>query len=289
MIDTLRGTAAFAFIVLNTLVWCLPIYSLGLIRPLLPPAAARALGTWMVGALGGWVFCARGMIAALGVVRVDSEVSTAGDGADATKLRRDGWYLMVCNHQSWADILVLVTTFYGRLPQFRFFTKRELIWVPFIGIALRLLGFPFVRRYGREQLQANPALGEIDRRATLDACVGFRERPTTVLSFLEGTRFTSAKREAQRSPFEALLKPKIGGFALVLDGLADRLDAVVDVTIIYPSGAPSFWGFLCGRCPTARLHVRALTPPAADRDAIRDWVDRLWREKDQRLADRPSA
>ena len=177
-----------------------------------------------------------------------------------------------------------MTTLYGRIPQFKFFTKRELIWVPFIGPAMWFLEFPYVRRYRRDQLEANPALRERDRQATLDACVGFRQRPTSVLVFLEGTRFTVAKRDAQGSRYRHLLNPKTGGFWIVLENLGDQLEAVVDVTIRYPGVAPGFWDFLCGRSPDVEIDIHALPLPEVDRDAVNAWINQLWAAKDARLA-----
>ena len=278
MISTLRGAAALGFLVLNTMFWFVPILLLGTVRRLSPAPVKRVCGNGLAASLSGWVACAAAMASALRVVRLRQEFAP-----DSPALRSDAWYLLVCNHQSWADILVLVFAFRRRTPPFKFFTKRALIWLPLIGIALWLLDFPYVRRYGSERLRANPALREEDRRAVRDVCAVIRERPTSVLNFLEGTRFTEAKRRAQGSPYQALLKPKVGGLLLVRDGLAERLRAVVDTTIHYPGGAPGFWDFLCGRRPVCDVHVRVLPTPEGDRDALRDWVDALWAEKDERL------
>ncbi len=280
----LRGVAALGFLVLNTMFWFVPILLLGTIRRLSPTPLRRVCGAGLAASLSGWVACAAAMAATLKVVRVRLEFAP-----ESPPLRPDAWYLIVCNHQSWADILVLVFAFRGRTPPFKFFTKRALIWLPLIGVALWLLDFPYVRRHGSERLRANPALREQDERTVREVCAVIRERPTSVLNFLEGTRFTPAKRQAQDSPFQTLLKPKVGGLMLVRDGLADRLQAVVDATIHYPGGAPGFWDFLCGRCPENVVHVRALPPPEGDRDALREWVDALWAEKDARLQAAASA
>lgn len=280
MVEPIRGTLAFAFIAASSVFWCTLIFCLGLVRPFFPKERRIPLGTAMMQAMAGWVRCAGWMLGVLHVTRIHE---TNNEHSASRKLRPDGWYLVVSNHQTWADILVLVVTLYGRIPQFKFFTKRELIWVPFIGPAMWFLEFPYVRRYSREQLEANPALRELDRRATLDACVGFGQRPTSVLVFLEGTRFTPAKRDAQGSPYRSLLKPRTGGFGMVLQNMPDRLEAVVDVTIRYPGGAPPFWDFLCGRSPDVEIDIRALPLPPDDRDAINVWVNRLWEEKDARL------
>ena len=235
----------------------------------------------MFRALNGWVGCARWMVRALGVVRIDTELAVV----DTYPWRRDGWYVVVSNHQSWADILVLVIALYGRIPPFKFFTKQQLIWVPLLGVALWLLDYPLVRRYGRERLQRDPGLGERDRRATRNACASFRERPTSVLIFLEGTRFTTAKRDAQQSPYRALLKPKSGGLGMVVEELGEQLDAIVDATISYPGAPPGFWDFLCGRSAVVRFRTRSLSPPDAEHDALRRWTDKLWRDKDALLAE----
>ena len=279
MVEAIRGTAAMAFLAVNTLLWCLPIYALGALKLVMPNAGKVVLGNGMFLALDAWIRCARWMVFALGVTRIDSAI----DDADASRWRRDGWFIVVSNHQTWADILVLVVALCDRLPAFKFFTKRELIWVPLLGIALWFLDYPLVRRYGRARLEQDPALGERERRATRKACDLLGERPTSVLIFLEGTRFTLAKRDAQQSPYQSLLRPKAGGVRMVLETLDGQLDAIVDVTITYAGSPPDFWDFLCGRCPAVRLRVRTVEPPDAEGDAVRLWADALWQEKDRRL------
>ena len=275
VVDSIRGTLAFAFIIVNSVLWCSLIFCLGLARLFVPRRGKHriALGSAMVRAMDGWVVCARWMLRFLRICGVDQGDETGG-------LRRDGWYVVVSNHQTWADILVLVVALYGRIPQFKFFTKRELIWLPFLGLAMWFLEFPYVHRYSRERLEADPALRERDREATLRACKVFRDRPTSVLIFLEGTRFTAAKRDAQESPYQNLLTPKTGGLGLVLENIGDLLDGVVDVTIRYAGDAPGMWDFCCGRGPRVDVVIRPLAPPSAEPEAVRAWVDDLWKEKD---------
>ena len=283
--DVLRGSAAFAFIALNTVFWCLLVYLLAIIRTLLPGGFRIGVGTVMFRMVDGWVCCVHWMAARLRLAHLEVEIA---DGPATLDWRRDGWYLVVSNHQSWADILVLVFALNGRIPQFKFFTKRQLIWVPFIGVALWLLGFPMVRRYSRERRQADPALRERDRQVTRKACADFRARPTSVLNFAEGTRFTAAKRAALQSPYRNLLQPRAGGFSIVLEHLGDKLDAVVDITIVYDTPtAPGFWDFLCGRCTRVCLRAQALAPPAEAN--AREWLQNLWAEKDAYLSSAPSS
>ena len=278
-IGTLRGTVALAFIAVSTVFWSLGVYLLALVRPLFPVPGRVAIGTAMVRAVDGWVLGVRTMARCLGMVRIDVDLPPGLD--------RDGWYLVICNHRSWADILVLTFAFQGHIPQFKFLTKREIVWVPFIGLALLLLGFPMLRRYSRRRLAAQPALRERDRAAMRRACAGFRERPTSVLAFAEGTRFTLAKRDREGGPYRHLLQPRSGGAATTLGELGDCLSGIVDATIFYPGPAPTFWGFLSGRCSSVRL-CAALLPPTdpdgADREAVAAWLRARWQRKDELLA-----
>ena len=283
---TLRGGIAMTFIALHTTLLCVPLYVMGCVRLALPGGRMRAgLGGFMDRIIDGWVASNCLLVRVLRLTVIDARFGDAGG------LVRNGWYLVVSNHQSWVDIIVLQNTLLGRIPPLKFFTKRELIWVPLVGVAMWFLGFPYVRRYGRERLAQNPELREHDRNATLKACRRFLECPTSVLSFLEGTRFTDAKRAAQASPYRYLLKPRPTGLSYVATALGDRATALVDVTIHYPDGVPGFWDFLCGRCPRIDVTVDTLAVPESltnnsgdRREILNLWVDELWQAKDRRIA-----
>ena len=284
--DNLRGGISMAWIALHTTLLCVPLYVMGCVRLAMPAGKARiAVGGHMDRIIDGWVACNCLLVRALQLTDIEARF---GDGCGA--LRRDGWYLVVSNHQSWVDIIVLQNTFLGRIPPIKFFTKRELIWAPLVGVAMWFLGFPYVRRYGRERLAQHPELREHDRDATRNACRGFLERPTSVLSFLEGTRFTEAKHAAQESPYRHLLKPRPTGLSYVATALGDQATALVDVTIQYPDEVPGFWEFLCGRCPRIDVTVDTLPVPEAlthaegEREILNRWADELWRAKDRRVA-----
>ena len=287
----LRGLASLMFIVLNTLLWCVPLYLMGLVHLLFRGRLRHAVGQRMDAIVQAWVAGNRLIFQALRVTRVKAEWDNDCD------LSRRCWYLVLSNHQSWADILILQNTLLGRIPMLKFFAKRELIWVPVAGIAMWLLGFPYVRRLSPEQLAADPSLTELDRRSTLDACARFRDHPGTVLSFLEGSRFSAAKRAAQAGRFEHLLNPKLGGVSYVVDALKDKIHKVLDVTIVYRGTVPSFWQLLQGRCPHVDVLVRCLELPSAVteardaaevRERLRPWIESLWQDKDLRLGRSPS-
>ncbi len=229
-----------------------------------------------------WVGVNRVLLRVLRITRitVDWEVQEP--------LSTDRWYLVISNHQGWSDILVLQDLFLGRIPPLKFFVKRQLLWVPFIGVAMWLLDFPYVYRFSREALAANPELRNKDQESVASACERFKLRPTAALNFVEGTRFTTTKHTAQQSPFRHLLVPKTGGVAAVLGSLGDRIHQVLDVTIVYPTGVPSFWDFLCGRAERIFVHVALIAAPtieAEQRSAARDWVDDVWIRKDHRISE----
>ena len=130
-----------------------------------------------------------------------------------------------------------------------------------------------------------------DQATTRKACEKFALIPTSVMNFLEGTRFTPAKHLRQQSPYQHLLKPKAGGMALALNAMGDKFQAILDVTIVYPDGAPDFWQVLTGRLKRIIVRVRALPLPqhlvqgdyAGDptvREAYQQWVQQMWLEKD---------
>lgn len=210
-------------------------------------------------------------------------------------LRKDRSYLIISNHQSWVDIPALVQTFNRRSPYFKFFLKKELIWVPFLGLAFWALDYPFMKRYSKATLEKRPELKGIDLEITRRACEKFRDQPVTVVNYLEGTRFTPAKHAQQQSPYHHLLKPKAGGIAFVLASLGKQLDAILDVTILYPEGKPpGFWALLSGQVKRVIVDIRTLPlePSLCEgdyqsdpvfREQVQQWVGALWAEKDRRI------
>jgi 1-acyl-sn-glycerol-3-phosphate acyltransferase len=206
-------------------------------------------------------------------------------------LSPERWYLVVSNHQSWVDILLLQTYLLDDIPALKFFTKSQLIWLPFIGQAMYVLGFPYVKRVNREQIKNNPELRNADRENVLNACERFKNHPTSILNFAEGTRRTDEKHQRQGSQFKHLLKPKIGGITYILQGMDAHLDGLVDVTIVYPDEVPTFWDLLQGKCGRVIFDIRyrTLEPLGAEGDEVRfkstvaQWVNSVWAEKDARI------
>ena len=210
---------------------------------------------------------------------------------DNLDLNLQGRYLMMCNHQSWVD--TTVNQYFGltRMPLTRFFTKWELIFIPFVGQAFKILGFPMMKRHSKEQIAKNPALKDRDMEEARKSCEQLLSQPFTLLNYLEGTRFTAEKHAQQKSPYKHLLKPKAGGLALALNILGKKIDALVDMTIIYPNGAPGYGEFWLGDVPQIAVNLRKIDIPdwvyggnyeddLDYRARFQQWVDDVWQEKD---------
>ncbi|OTG81098.1 acyltransferase [Acinetobacter sp. ANC 4648] len=211
---------------------------------------------------------------------------------DDLDLNMQGRYLMTCNHQSWVDTTVNQYVGLTRMPLTRFFTKWELIFIPFVGQAFKILGFPMMKRHTKAQIEKNPELKSKDMDEARKACEQLLSQPFTLLNYLEGTRFSPEKHAQQNSPYTNLLKPKAGGLALALNILGDQIDALVDMTIVYPDGAPGYADFWLGEVSRIAVNLRKIQIPewvyggnyeedAEYRERFQHWVDELWTEKDQ--------
>ncbi|MGV8057698.1 MAG: acyltransferase [Smithellaceae bacterium] len=216
------------------------------------------------------------------------------DVQGVTGLNYHGWYLVSSNHQSWVDIFVMQHILNRRIPLMKFFLKQELIWVPVMGLAWWALDFPFLHRHSAEYLKKHPEQKGKDLETTRKACAKFTHVPTSIMNFLEGTRFSQAKHVRQQSPYRHLLKPKAGGIALALDTLGDKFHSLLNLTIIYPDGVPTFWEFLCGKVKRVIVRIGQVEVPQhllhgdyegdeTYRAAFQQWVQQLWQEKDLQI------
>ena len=280
----------FAFLVIaaNTVLHALPLLALGLVKALLPWKPARVrLSHVLVRLAESWI--------AVNSVLIDRFTATRIHVEGVEGLRYAGWYLVLSNHQSWVDIPVLQYVFNRRIPFLKFFLKRQLIWVPVLGLAWWALDFPFMRRHSQAEVARRPELRGQDLAATRRACEQFKTIPVSVMNFVEGTRFTLAKQASQGTPFAHLLKPKAGGVAFVLGAMGEALQSVLDVDIVYPAGRPSLADFMSGRLREVRVRVRELPVPqelvggdyegdGEFRARFQAWINALWQAKDARIA-----
>ncbi|MDG9817864.1 acyltransferase [Pseudomonas putida] len=283
----LTGILTTTLLLLNTLVLICPLLVFALLKLVLP-GRGRDYASWAVMWVAEtWSEIDKAIFALC--------IPTKWDIRGVENLRKDTSYLAVSNHQTWVDIPALIESLNRRTPFFKFFLKKELIWVPLLGLAWWGLDYPFMKRYSKAFLEKHPELKGKDLEITKAACELFKRQPVTVVNYLEGTRFTEAKRQEQQSPYRYLLKPKAGGVAFVLAALGEQLDALLDVTIVYPGNqAPGFWALLNGSISRViiDIQVRELDPAlwAGDyendpefRQTVQAWVNQLWSAKDQRI------
>lgn len=280
----LVGVIASLLLALNIVTCAVFLFSFSLIKFLIPVAAIRVqLNKVLVFLAEHWIY---GNNAWMALTQ-----RTQWDVRGLERLNYRNWYLVNSNHQSWVDIFVLQRWLTGRIPLLKFFLKQELIWVPIMGLAWWALDFPFMRRHSEEYLKKHPEMRGKDLETTRAACEKFAQIPTSVMNFLEGTRFTPGKHQRQQSPFSNLLKPKAGGIALALNAMGDKFDRFLNITIVYPDAIPTFWEFLCGKVKRVIVHIEQLPIPqefirgdyAQDpqfRANFQLWVQQLWQEKD---------
>jgi 1-acyl-sn-glycerol-3-phosphate acyltransferase len=285
--STLKGVITLALMALNVIFWVPILMVVALARLLLPlPAWHKLTGAAMVWLAEAWIRCNGLIFRLMGALRLTVE---GLEGLDPRS-----WYLVLSNHRSWVDILVLQQAFNGRIPFLKFFLKQELIWVPFLGLAWWALDFPFMKRHSATYLQKHPEARGEDLDATRKACERFALLPTSVMNFVEGTRYTAGKHKASKSPYRHLLRPRPGGVAFVLSAMGSSLHSVLDVTIAYREASPTLWDLCCGRLGPVRMHVlrrpvEAWTTvgdygeDAAFRARFKKWLADLWLEKDARL------
>ena len=283
----LTGILVTTLLLLNTVVMIVPLLVFALLKLVLPDRHRHHASRAVMWIAESWAEVDKLIFALC--------IPTRWDIRGVDNLRKDTSYLAVSNHQSWVDIPALIESLNRRTPFFKFFLKKELIWVPLLGLAWWGLDYPFMKRYSKAFLEKNPHLKGQDLAITKAACELFKRQPVTVVNYLEGTRFTEAKQRGQQSPFRHLLKPKAGGVAFVLAALGEQLDALLDVTIVYPGDkAPGFWDLLNGSIPRViiDIQVRELEPAlwAGDyesdpefRQRVQGWVNQLWHEKDERI------
>jgi 1-acyl-sn-glycerol-3-phosphate acyltransferase len=282
-----RGLIALLLLSLNTIFWGTLIVFGGVVKFFLGGRVRRFV-TLMLARWGDhWTAVNDRIMDAL--LPVEWDVEGVGD------LDPGGHYLIVSNHLSWVDILVLFRAFHGHTALIRFFVKQSVIWMPVVGQACAAVDMPFMKRYTQEYLERHPEKRGKDLEATRRVCQRFREIPVAILIFLEGTRLTPEKHAAQGRPYRHLLRPRIGALSYVLASMGDQLSDILDVTLAYPGiDEITFWRFLIGGVPRVVVRVRRLamppqflapgiTEPGPARERFKEEIRRMWEEKDELL------
>lgn len=283
----LYGITALCILIVTTILGFIPILFLGLLK-LIPIKSWQDRCTRAVDSVAT-IWCASNNLFVNNVLNIDWAIS----GLET--LSPQQWYLVIANHQSWLDIVILQRLFNRKIPVLKFFIKDQLKWIPFLGFAWWAMGCPFMKRYSKAYLAKKPHKKGKDLSATLKAIDAFKRTPASVMSFIEGTRFTKEKKSLQNSPHQYLLKPKAGGISFVLSSMGEQLASVLDVTIVYPQEQHSLWDFLCKRIDSVKINIRQLDIPTEftslklidDEQTqlnFKEWLNQKWTEKDQLIA-----
>ncbi len=284
----IKGILSLLLYVINTVLLTIPLIILSAFKFLIPVHSVVVfLDRLLIGIATTWIeinslntklFC-----------KIEWEVT------GLEKLKQKEWYLVISNHQSWVDIVALQTVLNRKIPMLKFFLKKELIWVPFLGLAWWALDFPFMKRYSKAELQKKPHLKGKDLESTKKACEKFKHTPVSIINFVEGTRFTPDKKKKQDNAFTHLLTPKAGGIAFVLGAMGDHINKIIDITIVYPGQIPSFFTFIAGQVDkiTIRMEVIDVKDELKgdyfnnpdDRALFFAWLNDLWEKKDQTISE----
>ena len=269
----LKAAISLSVITLSLAIWCIPLVVLALVKWLIPGLAPQVDSAmdgiyriavaindrWLLGVLG---------------IRFDGPV---------VDLPRDANVLVLANHTSWADILIIQSVVVGRGPILKFLTKRELIYIPIFGIIFWAFDFPSLRRSASAG-GVGPDRRKRDADTLRDVSLSLIHRPAALMNFAEGTRFSEAKRDQQGSRYTHLLEPRVGGLSALLDALEGHLDRVLDLTLVYP-GSPALWSFLSGRGKVVMYDAELIdvrTIPRSREDRTR-WLVERWSLKDRRI------
>lgn len=257
---------SISVISLNLLFWTFPLLTVVTVKALVPsPALKRVCHRAVDGIYHGAVAVHSWWIErVLGV-----DVRIVGQPPAATDQR----IVVLSNHRSWFDILVIHDVVTTNGPIIQFLIKRELIYVPIVGWLCLALDFPRLNR-GRDE-----AGRERDYRSIQRASETVKEHPAALLNFAEGTRFTETKHRAQHSPYRHLLNPRSGGLRIMLDSLGEA--QVLDVTLVYPDDRLTFWDCLGGAASAVEVHLEYLH--SSEIDDVNEWLARRWRLKDQTI------
>ncbi|KTD63369.1 acyltransferase [Legionella spiritensis] len=283
----LRGVFAVLTLIVSTILFFIPVLFIGLLK-LIPNLRWKVLCTRMIDAvIVYW--------SDINNLYIDKTQKIQWEITGEENLRQKDWYLVIANHQSWLDIVVLQRLFNRKIPMIKFFIKDQLKWVPLLGFAWWAMGCPFMKRYSKDYLAKNPHKKGQDLKATRKALDVFKHHPTTIMNFVEGTRFTRQKKTTQQSPYDYLLKPKAGGIGFVISVMGNQIKNILDVTIVYPDQQHSLWDFLCHRISAIKVSIRSIAIPNEFRgdnilndektlEAFRIWLNGHWLEKDRLIS-----
>ncbi len=284
---TIKGVLSTLFYVLNTIFLTIPIFLLAILKLIVPIKAWQSMcSTSILWLADRWVY--NNLVCSQQFSRLNTQI--IGDISVPT----NSSFLVIANHQSAIDIVIMQFVLRGKIPFLRFFLKQELIFIPFLGIAFWALDFPFMKRFKKSLLEKKPHLKGKDVEATRKACEKFKDISISIVNYVEGTRFSKEKNLQQGNTYKNLLQPRAGGVGYVMTLLGNQINYILDITLSYPDSDGSYWSFATGEMQTIIFHIN--TVPVTDahrgnyledpkfRASFQSWLSTLWRDKDLRLS-----
>ena len=273
----LKGILSFLCIVANLCFWLVPLVFLTLLKSIIPARRFQDLLSWLM--VWIWtlaVWCDDPILFRIIGIRIEVE--------GLAEKYPEKFYLIIANHQSWNDILILQHLFNRKAPVLKFLVKRELLYLPIVGLICWAYDYPFLTRRSIKGSESSQGRSPWDSRRLEKALEKFSRYPASVVNLVEGTRFTREKASTHNSPYKHLLKPRAGGLATILGLLGNRISAILDVTIVYDCPHPSFWSFLRGKCSKVIVRVKEQAPEkisrVSDFDTLAEWLKGVWEKKD---------
>jgi 1-acyl-sn-glycerol-3-phosphate acyltransferase len=130
--STLLGVIAISLVTLNTVFWValfvpVMLFKFIIFHPRVRAGCSRAL-TLLA---SRWVDCNSWILKLAAELRWDVELPAA--------LSAQSSYLVLSNHRSWTDIVVLQHVFRDKIPFLKFFLKKVLIWQMLQGKITRIV------------------------------------------------------------------------------------------------------------------------------------------------------
>ena len=116
----LKGVLSASLLLVNTLVMCCPLLFLSLFKLIIPVPAFRQIVSHFINSLAeGWISCNSTWM------RYTQKLDYTVEGFE--NLDPNGWYLVIANHQSWADITIMQHLLNKKIPLMKFFLKKCLV------------------------------------------------------------------------------------------------------------------------------------------------------------------
>lgn len=284
----IRGSIGYTLLILNTIFIFLFFLPIGTIKKISKSNNVKKACLYLLHKTGFlWVHIN------FYIVKIVGNLKFNIDGGEHLKdLPKDKWYLLISNHQSWTDVLILQFIFKKNLPFQKYFVKEQMRKFPVMGFVWDAIDCPFLKRSDNKNNDSNSDIELIKEKSKK-----FKLLPASIVSFVEGTRYSTKKHAEQNSAYKHLLKPKAGGIACVLSELNREIKSIIDTTLCYVPRNSNFWDLFSGRLHNISVKIKVLDVPkwlqekhekkanySEYKQQMQDWLHEMWLAKDEFLA-----